>query len=167
MKATDLSRAIIHAINAHSLKPVKPHMAFRKWDGKTPYSVHPIWCAMTLLHETSLPQDIREKGAIALLYHDILEDTKEFLPENTHAAVRQLVDDLTFENTADEMQKVWQKPPVIRLLKLYDKTSNLMDSHWMSAEKLQSYQMYTAKLIQDVEKNFGELNIVRLARSFV
>src|SRR4030065_110606 len=38
-------------IGAHC-RPVKPSKEVRKRDGKSPYSVHPIWRATMILHET-------------------------------------------------------------------------------------------------------------------
>ena len=63
--------------------------------------------------------------------------------------------------------EVLNKSPEIRLLKLYDKTSNLMDGIWMDEEKRERYVEYTSRLCQDVEQNYGELNITRIARAII
>ncbi len=73
--------------------------ATRYWDLKTSYSIHPIWCATTLLHETSLPEELRQDGYQALLYHDILEDTFFPLPEWLSERVQGLVKNMTFESS--------------------------------------------------------------------
>ena len=152
-------------MDAHNTKPVASHKAFRKWDGKTPYSIHPIWCAMTLLHETALPGELRSTGAEALLMHDILEDTTADLPGWTSDKTRLLVNEMTFASTDEEMNLVWSRRPFVRLLKLYDKVSNLMDGAWMSDGRRRAYIKYTRKLADDVGKNFGELNIVKITRA--
>lgn len=139
----------------------------RRWDKKTPYSIHPIWCAMTLLHETSLPEDLRRDGSQALLYHDILEDTEWPLPSWLSTRVIKLVMDMTFESSQHEMKEIWNKPPEIRLFKLYDKTSNRMDGVWMDKEKREMYTEYSSRLCDDVEKNYGKLNITRIARAII
>ena len=117
-------------ISAHNF-PVKPSKAVRKWDGKTPYSVHPIWCATMILHETVLAEEIRVDGSQALLFHDVLEDTLAELPSYLSDRVKKLVQDMTFESSDVEMLKVWDKPIEVKLFKLYDKVSNLMDARWM------------------------------------
>ncbi|MEZ4616347.1 MAG: hypothetical protein R2867_12710 [Caldilineaceae bacterium] len=71
--ADQLGAAIAHAIEAHTHFPNTPRDAVRIWDQRTPYVIHPIWCAMTLLTETALPETIRYPGAIALLWHDTLK----------------------------------------------------------------------------------------------
>lgn len=153
-----------YCINAHRY-PVKPSKAFRKWDGQTPYSVHLIWCAMMIFHETTLAEETRVTGSQALLFHDVLEDTKADLPAYLSDEVKKLVSDMTFESSNDEMQKIWDKSIEVKLLKLYDKVSNLMDGSWMSPEKLQKYRAYTRKLTEDVQARYGELNIVKLAKT--
>jgi len=50
---------IAYTFRAHGEGATKPSKAVRKWDGRTPYAVHPVWCAMTLLTETTLPEDLR------------------------------------------------------------------------------------------------------------
>ena len=157
---------VTDCINAHS-RPIKPSKAVRKWDGQTPYSVHPIWCAMMILHETALPEDIRADGSQALLFHDVLEDTLAELPDYLSARVKELVSDMTFESSDEEMVKVWDKSIEVKLLKLYDKVSNLMDSSWMSEQKLKRYQEYTLKLAREVEMAYGMLNIIKLAESII
>lgn len=140
--------------------------ATRRWDGKTPYAIHPVWCAMTLLAETSLPNELRENGAIALLFHDILEDTHADLPPGTSARVRDLVEEMTFESFTAEMELVWGRSQECLLLKLYDKVSNLLDGIWMSPEKHATYVSYTKRIASEVERTFGpNLNILRIARA--
>lgn len=149
---------VVHAERAKS-----PKKATRKWDGKTPYGIHPIWCAMALLHETKIPEKQRRAGAEALLLHDILEDTAAGLPTGISDEVRLLVQDMTYGSTEEEIKLVWSRSPFIRLLKLYDKASNLMDGAWMSDEQRKKYAKYTKKLADDAKENFGELNIVKIA----
>src|SRR5262245_14892479 len=91
-----------YAWEAHMSFSRTPTKAVRRWDGKTPYAIHPVWCAMTLLTETSLPEELRFSGAQALLLHDILEDTTAGLPENVSEAVRALVQEMTFDSFEQE-----------------------------------------------------------------
>jgi len=163
MKLKDLQNVVM----AHTDMPTKPSKAVRKWDGRTPYYIHPIWCAATLATETTLDEITREEGVQALLYHDILEDTTT-LPEELSERVKYLVREMTFEGGSEqEMEGIWEKPTEIKLLKLYDKVSNLLDGIWMDTEKRKTYMEYTKRLCKEVEQNYGELNITRIARAIV
>ena len=162
---TVLLPLINYSFTAHAEKPTKPSKAVRKWDGRTPYAVHPLWCATTLLTETSLPEDLRMRGAKALLLHDVLEDTTAGLPEGLEPQVVSLVEGMTFASSEEEMEQVWSRSDEVKLLKLYDKISNLLDGSWMSHEKKGRYVAYTKRLLGEVERDYGLLNIVRIARS--
>ncbi len=157
-----------YVIEAHRDYSVKPSNAFRKWDGQTPYSHHPIWCATMLSTETTLDKTVRDEGVLTLLYHDVLEDTTRKLPDWLSTRVQNLIGDMTFYGgSSQEMQEIWEKPKEVRLYKLFDKVSNLLDGSWMSEEKRRSYNDYTQRLCQDVERNYGKLNITKLAREIV
>lgn len=160
----DLQRLIDYVIQSHAKYPREPLKAFRKWDKRTPYGVHPTWCAMTLMTETTLPEDFRWVGAQALLLHDILEDTTAPLPRGTSNQVKFLVDEMTFpRGTTQEMAEVWSRSEECRLLKLYDKVNNLMDRYPQDPAKLHAYITYTMQLTAFAETKWGQLNIVRLA----
>lgn len=119
---------------------------------------------MTILTETTLPKSLRENGVLTLLYHDVIEDTKAKLPSNLKPLIKKYIRDMTFPNgIMQEIKEIWDKPKEIRLFKLYDKVSNLLDATWMSNELKKKYIEYTAKLMRDVENNYGKLNIVKLA----
>ncbi|MCX6791425.1 MAG: hypothetical protein NT149_00080 [Candidatus Gottesmanbacteria bacterium] len=152
-------------ITAHQFHSKSPDKSVRLWDKKTPYSIHPVWCAMTILTETALPKNIRVNGVLTLLYHDVLEDTNVKLPSTLKPLIIKYIRDMTFsEGITQEMEEIWDKPKEIRLFKLYDKVSNLLDATWMSDELKIKYREYTARLMRDVESNYGNLNIVKLAR---
>lgn len=160
---SELLSSIEHSIIAHSKHPKSPGDSIRFWDNKTPYSIHPIWCAMTLLTETNLPEAIRYNGYQALLWHDILEDTRLPLPEYASDEVKTLVHEMTFQSFEEEREKIEESPDIIKLLKLYDKVSNLMDATWMSTEKWDQMVDYTRTLLDFVIKTYGELNITKIA----
>ncbi len=165
---------INYVMRVHEACPRTPRKAYRQWDGRTPYSIHPIWCAATLLSETKLSEDIRERGAVALLYHDVPEDTTAPLPKDLSHEVRALIKEMTFfGGFAEEAEEVWKRSPLCRLLKLYDKVHNLLDGRdtWMpekeDKEYRRKYEGHTLRLCADVEKNFGRLNITLLARTIL
>ncbi|MDP2669133.1 MAG: hypothetical protein Q8P07_04845 [bacterium] len=165
MTAQRLAKMVSKTFLAHAEKPAKPSKAVRKWDGKTPYGIHPVWCAMTLLAETTLPEKFRVTGALALLFHDVKEGTTAELPKGLLREVVRLVEGMTFESSDEEMLKIWSRSRKIKLLKLYDKVSNLLDGSWMSKEKRVRYAKYLLRLCRDVEPHYGKLNIIRIARA--
>ncbi len=161
--AAEMDFSIHHAIHAHANHPKSPEDAIRFWDRFTPYAVHPIWCAVTLLTETQLSEEIRLKGYQALLWHDTLEDTNLPLPENTDEEVALLVQEMTFQSFQDEQEKIGDCRDVVKLLKLYDKVSILLDAVWMKDAKWNHLVDYTLALRQFVLETYGELNIVKIA----
>jgi hypothetical protein len=168
LTADALIKAIVVAMVAHDTRARSEENRVRRWDGVTPYGIHPIWCAMTLLHETGLPEEIRVNGALALLWHDLLEDTAESLPEGTLEKVRLLVEQLTFASTEEEYEHIWERPVEVQLYKLYDKSSNKMDAAYPMAEgKRARKDAHLLRLAAAVEAEYGTLNIVKIARALV
>ena len=90
------------------------------------------------------------------------------LPRAIPQTIRSHITDMTFYGGInEEMQMIWNKKPQIRLFKLYDKVSNLLDASWMSPQLRKTYTAYTKKLLQDVENNFGSVNIVKMAHALI
>lgn len=164
--ADQLGAAIAHAIQAHAHFPNTPRDAVRLWDKRTPYVIHPIWCAMTLLTETQLSEAIRYPGAIALLWHDTLEDTQLPLPTATEPLIQQLVAEMTFTGLDDEFVRLWERGDTVKLLKLYDKVSQFLDGAWFSDRRWDQLVVHTRRLEAFVLATYGELNIVKLSRTF-
>jgi hypothetical protein len=162
---SELVNAITHAHFAHSEFAKSPDDKVRFHDHLTPYLVHPLWCAVTLLQEPRLPIELRRRGYVALLWHDTLEDTNAPLPLDTSVEIAQLVQKMTFSSFDEERIRLWECHPEVRLLKLYDKISNLLDGTWMKEEKWNVYVDHALKLTADVEGNFGDLNIVKISKS--
>jgi len=162
MHAKRLSDLIASVIKAHDESSKTEMSRFRVWDKSTPYSIHPIWTAMTILTETNLPEAIRTDGAEALLLHDILEDTTSDIPECSQE-VRRLVEELTFEPSEDSMELIFKRSDTAQLLKLYDKVSNFLDGSWMSPEKKAKSLADIKRLADNAKATFGNLNIVAMA----
>jgi len=160
-------RDLIYVINAHTENIRDSGSTTRKWDGKTPYHVHPIWGATTILHETSLPEDTRVDGSQAFLYHDVPEDTTVELPLWLSDRVKGLIFGMTFDSSEDEWENLWNRDKEIRLLKVYDKTSNMLDSVWMEPERREKHKAHLARLINDAYQNYGDLNIIKIAEVLV
>jgi len=164
--ADEILDSIQFAVDAHIYHPKTDNDRLRFWDKKTPYIIHPAWCAMTLLTETTLSEKLRLDGYKALLWHDILEDTTvASLPKNTSSEVKHDVENMTFSSFSDEVENVWSKDKEIQLFKLYDKTSNLLDGTWMNDKKWDRYVQFTLQLVDNVQAEYGKLNIVKIAKS--
>ncbi|OGL59218.1 hypothetical protein A3H10_01265 [Candidatus Uhrbacteria bacterium RIFCSPLOWO2_12_FULL_46_10] len=162
-----LSELILFVITAHEEYPKQPDNSFRFWDKRTPYSIHPIWCAMTLLTETTLSEELRWRGAQALLLHDVVEDTTATLPSNISDEVVKLIQELTFETPTEGLEKIFQKSEEAQLLKLYDMVSNLLDWDQKLNMKIELYKGVAKKLAHLVEKQHGNLNIVSMAYALI
>lgn len=159
---------IINIWEAHQKQPKQPKDAVRFFDGKTPYFTHPLWCATSIAVETSLDEKTREEGSLVLLYHDVREDTTKNLPDYLSERVKYLISEMTFYGgMQEEMNEIWNKSKEVRLYKLYDKVNNLMSGSWMSPSKRKIYEEYTKKLLEDVERNYGNLNITKIARAII
>lgn len=157
-----LQKHIDFVWEAHTQYPRESAMSYRLWDQQSPYALHPVWCALTFLTETSLPEDLRERGALALLYHDVLEDTTCELPKDLDSAVTELVQHMTFfGGFSEEKERIWQKPAEVKLLKIYDKVSNLLDGTWMSPQKYIAYKDFTHQLYESVRLTWPGLNVYR------
>ncbi len=172
--AAELVLAISHVINAHSEKAIKESKRFRKVDGKTPYGIHPVWCALTILTETLLDEKLKVLGAWVLFNHDLIEDTTAnlALPSRTelHNEICFLVGKMTLdqqESKEDEREKIRRGSDSLKLLKLYDKASNLLDGSWMDTEKRRVNAEFVCWLAAEVGNIYGDLNIVKIAKSIV
>ena len=163
--ASGMIDAISHAYLAHSFYGNSPEDAVRFHDHITPYLVHPLWCAASLLQEAALPLELRKVGYIVLLWHDILEDTGLGLPNNAPPEITRLVEEMSFGSFSEERELLWTRSYEIKLFKLYDKVSNLLDGAWMKAEKWNQYVEHTIRLANEVESTYGNLNIVKIARA--
>lgn len=170
-KASELAKLIRQVVLLHDRSAKKFGKRFRGWkdtkEPKSPYGIHPVWAAMTILHERALPPEVRWDGARALLFHDILEDTTASLPENLPEHVQELIKGMTFEDFQKEENLIWERSPEVRLLSLYEKTSNWLDGDWLYPERRVIHREHLARLADDAEKNYGRLNIVLIARALV
>lgn len=155
------------AWDSHQHHAKTPEDLVRRHDDTTPYFVHPAWAAMSIMQEPSLPLGMRWMGFRVLTLHDVLEDTTQGIPEWVPLEVRENVKLMSFGSLSAERKEVWSRSESIRLFKLYDKASNLLDGAWMDSREAgyrQSYEQYASRLAGDVERVFGELNICRIVK---
>jgi len=167
LTALEIVRAVTFSVMGHANFARSPENRVRKWDEATPYGVHPVWCAMTILFETTLPLDVRVNGFLVLLFHDLLEDTHVELSEGTPPEVVRDVRAMTNDSDAveEDEERIRELHPRIQLYRLYDKTCNWMDGvpRW-DEEKHSRRRGLLLLRAELVEKRWGTLNIVRIAR---
>ena len=161
----DFDRLVAYVMAAHQMCPRKPENAFRKFDGVTPYAVHPLWCATMAAAEPLLPPETRDLDAQVLLLHDVTEDTLAPFPTWVSDEVRAAHADMVFESRAAEMARIWVRTPGTRRRKLFDKASNYLT---LLGTLNPDYDKYVLRLADTVEKDAGSrLNIVKIIRALV
>ncbi len=161
---------------AHQEHPNQHGKTMRKLPSgeENPYLMHPLWCSVMILAEPKLPKNIREKGALALLFHDVVEDTLTPLPKDLPENVKRLIENMTVPKLPEynysswdlEKQTILKKPIELQLLKLFDKTATLYDMV-LQERRFPEWMDIVEKLASNVEKEYGSLNIVTLARALV
>ncbi len=163
----ELGSFVLDIFTKHEQFPREPSKAFRKFDGKTPYGVHPTFLAMLFLHEESLPEYFRVWGAKALLAHDLLEDTTVTLPKWCSPVVQTLVKELTFAENEDHRVEIWKRSPQAILLKFYDVVGNLMCVKGMLPEYVEFRRESARKHLEWVEGKYPQLEIVKIAKGLL
>jgi len=134
-------------------------------NGKVPFFVHPIWCALTILNDQRIPFEERELGYQVLLLHDILEDTSLEIPDFVDRKVLEFVKEMTHE-TWEEEQNIENKSDFIKLLKLCDKIASMYDETVRSEpQRRKEWKILTLKLLNDVENHYGNIRLVTLAKA--
>ena len=166
--AKQLSVMINDIIRIHDKFPRNHKKAFRKFDRKTPYGVHPIFVAMLLLHESCLPEAFRVRGAKALLAHDLIEDTTAKLPKwCLEKDVESLVRELTFVKGQDPLIDIWKRSKEAILLKFYDVVDNLICVNVMNPSRVSQRRKYALKHLLWVETHYPCLEVVKIARGLL
>lgn len=139
-------------------------------DGKVPYLTHPFGSALLLVADTEVPYEERERGFKILVLHDVLEKTSLSLPEWIEDGVKEGVEEVTYrgKNVLEEKLK-WarsKKDPFLRLLILYDAFWSLYERHiGGSNERRKLWKNGVVELADDIEKHYGNVRIVQLART--
>jgi uracil DNA glycosylase len=157
-----------YVAEAHQAKVLPTAKAYRLFPSgeKNQYFTHSLWCSTMLLLETQLPESLRDDGAVALLFHDVLEDTSAPLPKSLSPESVRLIKDMTYKNFQDEVAGTLAKDSAVQLMKLYDKVATLYDGSLRSF-RYPEWLDFTEKLITNVERKYGQLNIVILGKELV
>lgn len=165
--AEELAVMISDVLLLHSKFAREPKKAFR-FDGVTPFSVHPVLLAMLILNEEHLPEEIRVRGAKALLAHDLLEDTTAELPEwAKDPEVEKLVRGLTFTKGQDKYVDVWNRGEDVILLSFFDSVANLTCVGNVSSERMAYKKKKVREHLAYIESCYPWLEIVKMAKAFL
>lgn len=166
IEAKEFKRLLDFVYSAHQEHCTKKD--FRQ-DGKVPFIVHPIWCAMILLNDTRVPYEERRIGYQALLLHDVLEDTSLKLPDWVEPEVAKLVEEMTYETWEEEKAiDINKKSPLVQLLKLCDKTASMYDENVRpDPQKRHEWRELTRKLLKNVEQNYKNSRVVSVAKAIL
>lgn len=130
------------------------HKGQTRWDGHTPYSVHPIKVVEILKYYGINDEELLIAGYL----HDVLEDTdfkKENLQKNFGSRVTSLVEELTFITDDYDLyiQHVSELTRDAKWIKLADILANLGDSEEKStryvSKRIKSLQIILKELLQD------------------
>lgn len=162
-----LSQQIAWVVQAHT-RYASPDKRFRKFDHRTPIIVHPLDVMAQIMQEPRLSLGDRAAGGLALLAHDVIEDTsKKELPDLFSPRVKTLVAGMTFfGGTEEEMEKVWDAEPFILLCKLYDKCGSWKTMTGMKQKKIDAHAYHLGRLREAVVENYGDqLHVVKFARA--
>ena len=162
IKPEEFKRLLDFTYSAHQEHCTKKD--FRQ-EGKVPFVVHPIWCAMMIINDTRVPYEERRIGYQAMLLHDVLEDTSLPLPEWVEPEVVELVKAMTHD-TWEEEQDIDKKSSLIQYLKLCDKTASMYDENVRpDPERRRQWKELMQRLLEKVEKNYPDCRVVTTARS--
>lgn len=155
---------INHSYKAHQEFNAKND--FRQ-DGKVPFVVHPLWCAMMIINDSGIPFKIKKIGYEALLLHDVLEDSSLGLPDDINPEVEELIKEMTHD-TWEEEQDLSNKSDLVKLLKLYDKVATLYDETIRSdIKRRKEWIALIEMLLKDVESLYPEARIVSITKGLL
>lgn len=136
-----------------------------------PFVVHPYWCALMILNDTSIPRKQRELGFKVLLLHDVVEDTTLPLPNDLLDEVVQLVGEMTYKNFAEEKELVPHKSTFVQFLKVIDKVATIYDNYgeggFLKSERKKEWRQYTELLLKNTEVDFGHTQSYKVAKTIV
>ena len=106
------------------------HKGQTRWDGKTPYSTHPIKVVQILQDFNTQDEDV----LISAYLHDVLEDTDyplKKLQEQFGVKVVDLIKELTFYGDSHDDEAYWSQVKELsteaKIIKLADILTNLTD----------------------------------------
>jgi hypothetical protein len=164
----ELASMIADVFRLHQEFPKKPSKAFRKFDGKTPYGVHPTFLAMMILQEDTMSETDRVRRAKALLGHDLNEDTTAELPSwCQESEVLTLIDGLTFTDDQDPLIEMWKRGEEVILVKFYDNVANLMNVGMMTPERVAERQANVRRHLAHVKMQHPGLEIIKIAEGLL
>ena len=171
LSAPELSVMLDETIMIFHLHSKTPQKATRRFDGATPAGVHSVLLAMLVLHEESLPEELRVKVAVALLGHDMPEDTHLRLEElpfwiKKYNALK-LVEALTFDESEDKFAKIWELGDEVILAELFDAVGNLLCAKGVKPERMTYRRAMVGKMVVHIGHIWPDLDILKIAKGLL
>jgi len=164
IKPKEFKKLIDLTYEAHQEKCTRKE--FRQ-EGKVPFVVHPLWCALMLLNDTRIPFEERELGYQVLLLHDFLEDTSQKIPDYINPKVVNLVKEMTHQFWEEE-KAIDEKSDFVKLLKLCDKLASLYDENIRpDPKRRREWKKLIERLLSAVQKKYGNIRIVTMAKALL
>ncbi|MFZ6014971.1 MAG: hypothetical protein ACOYUZ_01280 [Patescibacteria group bacterium] len=155
---------LAHVITALQRDANDPRANVRKHDLATPFAVHPLWCAISILSAPDIEQDLRLAGYKVLLEHALEPQTGK-APDADRIQLEQIRSLRCLSRVKnDDGSLRWSAPPEIRLFKLFEVVHNLYDDE-IDGDDLNI--KLARDLVGDVQANFGNLKIIRIAKALL
>lgn len=168
LSAKKLARILSDVMLIHSEFARTPEKAFRRFDGVTPFGIHPVMGGLLILHEENLREKKRVTMATAFFGHDFKEDTTKRLPAWARKPeVKKLILGMTFKKGEDKFVEVWNRGNSVILLSFYDNVLNLMCAKKMKAERRAEYRKQVRRQLVYLEPRYPRLEIFKIAKGFV
>lgn len=154
--------------SAHQENPRQGASTTRQ-QGTVPFVVHPLWCGLLLLNDATVDQAERELGFQALLFHDVLEDTKLRLPDFIDPMVPPLVADMTYTSWDQEKNEVPTKSIFVQFLKVIDKAATIYDSShtFDGTTKGREWKQFSLLLLANTRSTYGETHVYQLMEKII
>jgi CYTH domain-containing protein len=163
-RINDLDVIIHFMITAHTKLCTKD--LYRRFDGQTPFFVHPLGMFTMILNDDKLPYTLRRNAAIVALLHDTLEDTrvlKEVIKTNLMSAnlneievetIIHYIEKLTFKSSAESrnahMTRTEAAFPIEVLVRAADVADNLQTLSAFKKSTLIENIAYMEVLLQEL-----------------
>lgn len=166
------SEVFIFAMNAHTGRNTRDKV--RRFDGKTPFFIHPLGAAIDLLNESLLTWEVRSVAATAALLHDVFEDTSvteadiwawcPTFSEHVLNEALKIVRKVTFKDSREsEASFMAQEPQQIDYLEVLVRAADISTNlNTLPQERIARSIPYCKKLLSYLDPN---LQVARILKS--
>ncbi len=129
------------------------------------YSQHLVWIG-ELFSEPTIEIKSKELWSQALLLYGLTKETGKDLPHYTSKGVKDLLEEMTFNSLEEEVAQISEICSSAKLLKLYIHVASLKSNLPKNNQEWNTICDIVYYLDNSVCVDFGELNIIKIARIF-